>query len=93
MNMALVGMSAASSPMTDDERARLTDAIVDESAGVLRITPILHVLQVGRGPSDLPAPGGPVGLDRHSDGSGPRFDQLERSVLAERNIPWCTTRC
>ena len=32
-------------------------------------------------------PGGPVGLDRHSARSGPRFEQLERSVLAEQSRP------
>jgi hypothetical protein len=34
--MALVGMSAASLTMTDDERVSLTAIIVGESAGVLR---------------------------------------------------------
>ena len=34
--MALVGMSAASSTMTDDERAKVSGAIVEDSAGVLK---------------------------------------------------------
>ena len=34
--MALVGMSPASSTMKDDERARLVDAIVEESAAIVR---------------------------------------------------------
>jgi hypothetical protein len=43
---------------------------------------LFHVLHVGRGRSVLRAPGGPVDLDRHPDGGGPRFDEFERSVLA-----------
>ena len=40
------------------------------------------MLQVGRGRSDLQAPGGPVDQDRHPDRSGPRFDQFERYAPA-----------
>jgi hypothetical protein len=41
---------------------------------------LCHLLHVGR--CVLRAPGGPVDLDRHPAGGGPRFDQFERSVLA-----------
>src|SRR3712207_1184348 len=40
------------------------------------------VRHVGRGLPVLRAPGGTVDLDRHPAGGGPRFDQLERQVLA-----------
>jgi hypothetical protein len=41
-----------------------------------------HVLHVGSGLSVPQVPGGPVGLDRHPAGGGPRSDQLERDVRA-----------
>ena len=40
------------------------------------------MLHVGRGRSAVRAPSGPVDLDRHPAGGGPRFDQFERSVRA-----------
>jgi hypothetical protein len=43
---------------------------------------LCHVLQVGRGRCVLRAPAGPVDLDRHPAGGGPRVDQFKCCVRA-----------
>src|SRR5438105_4638543 len=43
---------------------------------------VATMLQVQGGGRILRPPGGPVDLDRHPAGGGPRFDQFERTVLA-----------